>query len=87
LRNGTWGKGKQQDTSAPGRKPQREVISGEFDVLVVQRVQIAPSQFRIPDLCLVQNDDQGEVVQSPPVLWIEVLSPEGGWGTSASQNR
>jgi len=58
---------------------QREVQSIEFDVLIEQRVQIAPTRFRIPDICLVRADDQGEVIQSPPLLWIEILSPEDRW--------
>ena len=49
------------------------------DVLVEQRVQISRSRVRIPDICLVPVEDHDEVVQSPPALWIEVLSPEDRW--------
>ncbi len=48
------------------------------DVLLEQRVQISPSRVRIPDICLaVRNSD--EVVQQPPALCIEILSPEDRW--------
>ena len=59
---------------------QREIESGEYDVLVEQRVQISPSRFRIPDICLVPAYDQVEVIQDPPALWVEILSPEDQWG-------
>ncbi|MBV8810477.1 MAG: Uma2 family endonuclease [Acidobacteriaceae bacterium] len=49
------------------------------DVLVEQRVQISRSRVRIPDVCLVSKDNEAEVTQRPPLLWIEVLSPEDRW--------
>ena len=50
-----------------------------YDVLVGQRVKISSSRVRIPDICLVPKDDPDEVVQQPPALWIEILSPEDRW--------
>ncbi len=55
------------------------------DVLVEQRVQISPSRVRIPDICLVPADDTDEVVQRPPILWIEILSPEDRWNRVQSR--
>jgi Uma2 family endonuclease len=49
------------------------------DVLLEQRIKISASRVRIPDICLVPADDPDDVVQQPPVLWIEVLSPEDRW--------
>ena len=49
------------------------------EVLVEQRVRISASRFRIPDICLVPRDETDEVIQRPPVLWIEILSPEDRW--------
>jgi len=51
-----------------------------FKVRVEQRIQLSNSKIRIPDVCVLPLDDKDEVVQSPPVLWIEVLSPEDRWG-------
>lgn len=59
---------------------QGEIQASEFEVLIEQRVQIAPTRFRIPDICLVRTDNKDEVIQSPPLLWIEILSPEDRWG-------
>ena len=50
-----------------------------FEVLVEQRVRISASRFRIPDICLVRRDETEEAIQSPPVLWVEILSPEDRW--------
>ncbi len=40
------------------------------------RTQVAPSRVRIPDLVLVQQGPQARVLATPPVLIIEILSPE-----------
>lgn len=56
----------------------REAEHG-FIVLTEQRVQVAPRRVRIPDICLLKRDDNDEVTQHPPLLWIEILSPEDRW--------
>src|SRR6476659_375143 len=40
------------------------------------RVQVAPHRFRIPDVCCIRKRPQGGVITEPPVLCIEILSPE-----------
>ncbi len=49
------------------------------DIRLEQRVQLSRSRFRIPDICLVPKDDAEEIVQHPPALWIEILSPDDRW--------
>jgi Uma2 family endonuclease len=45
--------------------------------LISPRVQIRPGRFRVPDVCAVRRDAPVEqVIQTPPLLCIEVLSPE-----------
>jgi len=45
--------------------------------LVEQRVQVKPDRFRVPDVCLIPLDGPKEqIVRRPPVLAIEVLSPD-----------
>lgn len=45
--------------------------------LTEQRVQVGPNRFRIPDLCLVpRSRPRGRVITYPPLLCVEVLSPE-----------
>jgi Uma2 family endonuclease len=47
-----------------------------FRVMTEQRVQVSPTRVRIPDVCLVPREDRDEVTQRPPLLWVEVLSPD-----------
>ena len=45
-------------------------------VVPEQRVQVSPTRFRIPDVCVVLGEPDGQILRKPPVLCIEVLSPE-----------
>ena len=48
-----------------------------IEVLPEQRVQVAPTRFRVPDVCLVSLDQPVEQILSrPPLACIEILSPE-----------
>lgn len=45
--------------------------------LTEQRVQVSPTRYCIPDLCLLAADDPDEpIVRKAPIVCIEVLSPE-----------
>jgi Uma2 family endonuclease len=50
-----------------------------YQVIIEQRVKVAGTRVRIPDICLVPAEDEDEVQQRPPLLCIEVLSPEDRW--------
>ncbi len=42
-----------------------------------QRVQVAPTRYRIPDLCILhQSDPADAIVRNAPWICIEILSPE-----------
>ena len=42
-----------------------------------QRVQVAPTRFRVPDLCVIVGEKpQEQIFTRPPFLCIEVLSPD-----------
>lgn len=41
-----------------------------------QRVQVKPDRYRIPDVCLIRREDREQVITRPPMLCIEILSPE-----------
>ena len=44
-------------------------------VLTSQRVQVSPTRFRVPDVCVVlASDPRDPIVHHPPVLCVEVLS-------------
>jgi len=62
----------------------REKLHGR-KAMTEQRVQLAASRVRIPDVCLIDPDDDDEVTQKPPDLWIEILSPEDRWSRLQSR--
>ncbi|MGZ5154384.1 MAG: Uma2 family endonuclease [Burkholderiales bacterium] len=42
-----------------------------------QRIQVSPTRFRIPDICVyVGADPKEQVFRTPPFICVEVLSPE-----------
>ncbi|HTB12031.1 MAG TPA: Uma2 family endonuclease [Bryobacteraceae bacterium] len=46
-------------------------------VLPEQRVQVKPHRFRIPDICVLREDDPDEqIVSAPPLICIEILSKD-----------
>lgn len=49
------------------------------EVLQEQRVEVSPSRFRVPDLCMVFGEFKEQVLREPPFLCIEILSPEDRW--------
>ena len=51
----------------------------KLEALPEQRVKISATRVRIPDVCLVPTKDEDEVTQYPPVLWVEILSPDDRW--------
>jgi len=50
----------------------------EWGITVVpeQRVQVSPTRFRIPDICVVKGEPTEQIFRTPPFLCIEVLSPD-----------
>ena len=50
----------------------------EWNVIGVSevRVQVQPTHFRVPDMCLVRERPEGGIITEPPVICIEILSPE-----------
>ncbi len=49
-----------------------------LEALPEQRLRVSETRIRIPDVCVVPVSDE-EVVQEPPVLCIEILSPDDRW--------
>jgi Uma2 family endonuclease len=45
-------------------------------VFVEQCVQVSPTRFRIPDICVIIGDTSEQIFRTPPFLCIEILSPE-----------
>lgn len=44
-----------------------------------QRVQVAPNRIRVPDLVVVRPGPQPDVLIDPPLLVIEILSPDDNY--------
>lgn len=56
-------------------------VTWQVVALQEQRVQVRPERFRIPDVCVVRNDDPDEqIVRSAPLICIEVLSKKDTLG-------
>ena len=47
-----------------------------ISIFVEQRVQVAATRYRIPDVCVVLGKTTEQVFRTPPFLCIEILSPE-----------
>jgi Uma2 family endonuclease len=45
-------------------------------VVIEQRVQVSPTRVRIPDVALLTMGYQPDVIVDPPLLVIEILSPD-----------
>jgi Uma2 family endonuclease len=59
---------------------QRRERQWNVRVIVEQRVRVSPKRFRIPDVCIILRGREIEqVLTRPPLVCIEVLSPEDRW--------
>jgi Uma2 family endonuclease len=47
-----------------------------FHAVPEQRVRVLSDRYRIPDVCVVIEKPKGQVVTEPPVLCVEILSPD-----------
>ena len=50
--------------------------NGLVVVMTEVRVQVRPSRFRVPDVCITVGEPGEEVLTKPPFVCIEILSPE-----------
>jgi Uma2 family endonuclease len=55
-------------------------------VATEQRLQISASRVRIPDVMLVPRGPQPEVIVEPPVLVVEILSPDDTYTGTQSRS-
>ena len=52
-----------------------------------QRVRVSPTRVRIPDVLLTTTDPQQEVFTEPPVLIVEILSPDDTYADTQERAR
>jgi len=57
-----------------------QCLSKRLFVVTEARVQVAPSRFRIPDICLTRGWPKSGIITAPPLLCVEILSPEDRLG-------
>jgi Uma2 family endonuclease len=50
--------------------------SWNISVAPEQRVQVSSARFRIPDVCIVLGEPDGQVFRRPPFICIEILSKD-----------
>ena len=52
-----------------------------------QRLQVKPTRFRVPDVCVyIGAKPSDQVFRTPPFLSIEILSPEDRWSRIQQKN-
>jgi Uma2 family endonuclease len=49
---------------------------GKVKAFIETRLQISPTRYRIPDVCAYDKEPDESVFTHPPLLCVEVLSPE-----------
>ena len=52
-----------------------------------QRVQVAPTRVRVPDLVVVRPGPQPDVLIEPPLLVVEILSPDDTYSDTEERAR
>jgi Uma2 family endonuclease len=60
--------------------------SWSVKVATEQRLQVSPTRVRIPDVMLVSRGPQPEVTVDPPVLVVEILSPDDTYTETQSRS-
>ncbi len=50
----------------------------EWGITVVpeQRVQVSPTRFRVPEVCVMLGKPEEQIFRTPPFICFEILSPE-----------
>jgi Uma2 family endonuclease len=56
-------------------------------VVTEQRVQVSPTRVRIPDVTLLAPGAQPDVIVEPPLLVIEILSPDDSYSDTQERAR
>ena len=51
----------------------------QIEVVTEQRVQVAPTRVRIPDVAVLRPGPHPPILMEPPLLAVEILSPEDSY--------
>ena len=78
IRERNVGQGKHAFTQLGLGAELRQRLTGRGLIVTVEhRVRVSPGRVRIPDVCVVEELE--EVITKPPLLCVEVLSPDDRW--------
>ena len=44
--------------------------------VIEQRVQVSPTRFRVPDVCVILGEPKDQILREPPFICVEILSPD-----------
>ena len=81
---GKWEHARLQALLAAWFQSQEKIWS--VKVATEQRVQVSPTRVRIPDVMLVSRGPQPDVIVDPPVLVVEILSPDDTYTETQSRS-
>jgi Uma2 family endonuclease len=50
----------------------------QWNIIVVpeQRVQVSPTRFRVPDVCVITGTPPEQIFRTPPLICVEILSKD-----------
>ena len=54
----------------------RLLDTGNWFVTIETRLRISPTRYRVPDVCVYEQEPEEQVFQTAPWIVIEILSPE-----------
>jgi Uma2 family endonuclease len=54
---------------------------------IAQRVRVSPARVRVPDLVVVEPGPQPDVLTAPPLLVVEILSPDDTYSDTEERAR
>jgi Uma2 family endonuclease len=81
---GKWEHARLQALLAAGLRSQEN--SWSVKVATGQRVKVSALRVRIPDVMLVSRGPQPEIIVEPPVLVVEILSPDDTYTETQSRS-
>lgn len=54
----------------------RLLDTGNWFVTIETRIRISPTRYRVPDVCVYEDEPEEQVFQTAPWIVVEILSPE-----------
>jgi Uma2 family endonuclease len=68
--------GEKDHAKLPFKSAKLLEASGNYFVAIETRIQVSSTRFRIPDVCVFEEEPEEQVFTTAPLLVAEILSPE-----------